>query len=388
MLQLCILVGPSPSARPRCDSSPVCSCIAQNAAIVAFQFHARLADFWGATRNALELSKGVAHMTTQAYEEMDLAGIAVVVPAFRAREHIRNVLKGIPRFVTLVIVVDDCSPDLLCEVVEEVRAADPRILLIKHHKNEGVGGAMLTGYLAALNAGANIIVKMDADGQMDPRYISDLIAPIVEGKADYAKGNRFLHPRSLVSMPLIRRIGNIGLSFLAKLASGYWSIFDPTNGYTAIHAAALRYLDLDRIDRRFFFESSMLIELGMIRAIVRDVYIPALYNGENSSLSEAHSLVSFPGKLLAGFLRRIMIQYFVRDFTAISLLIVAAVPSIAFGLVFGFANWAHSAHTNVPTNTGTVMIAILPLILGVQFLLQALTLDVQDSPKMPLQKGV
>jgi dolichol-phosphate mannosyltransferase len=222
---------------------------------------------------------------------------------------------------------------------------------------------------------------------MDPEYLPDLLGPIIESKADYSKGNRFLHPRRLMAMPLNRRIGNIGLSFLTKLASGYWNIFDPTNGYTAIHVSAIKYLDLDRLDRRYFFESSMLIELGLIRAVVRDVYIPAVYNGENSSLSPTHSFMSFPWKLVRAFVHRIMIKYFVRDFNAVSLLVLAAAPAILFGMVFGIINWARSSQLQVPATTGTVMLAILPLILGAQFLLQALTLDVQDVPTVPLQKG-
>jgi dolichol-phosphate mannosyltransferase len=314
-----------------------------------------------------------------------LAAIAVVVPAFRAHQHIQQVLEGIPQFVTSVIVVDDCSPDHTSEIVRDLQAKDPRITLIQHSENQGVGGAMITGYKAALDAGAIIVVKIDADGQMDPLYIPDLIAPIVEGKADYAKGNRFLHPHSLIAMPWIRQIGNIGLSFLTKLASGYWNIFDPTNGYTAIHATAIKFLDLTKLDRRYFFESSMLIELGIIQAVVKDVYIPAVYKGENSSLSEAHSFLSFPWKLLGGLLHRIMAEYFIRDFNVVSLLIVAGIPFILFG-TFGIASWSRSAYLGVAATTGTVMIAILPLILGAQFLLQALTLDVQDLPTSPLQE--
>ena len=165
--------------------------------------------------------------------------IAVVIPAFHASAQIKKVLEGIPHFVTRVFVVDDCSTDETSDVTKGVQ--DSRITLIQHTENQGVGGAMISGYKAALNAGASIVIKVDADGQMDPLYMRKLIAPLVEGNADYAKGNRFLHRRSLATMPWIRRLGNIGLSFLTKLASGYWNIFDPTNGYTAIHATALNY---------------------------------------------------------------------------------------------------------------------------------------------------
>jgi hypothetical protein len=186
-------------------------------------------------------------------------------------------------------------------------------------------------------------------------------------------------------MPCIRRIGNTGLSFLTKLASGYWHIFDPTNGYTAIHAFVLSFLRPSNIDRRYFFETSMLIELGVARAVVKDVYIPAKYADQASSLSEIHSLLIFPWKLAQGFFRRIAVQYFVRDFTTVSMLLSVGLPSVAFGLAFGVYHWVSSAANGIPTNTGTVMISVLPVILGVQFILQALALDIQNAPSTPLQ---
>ena len=161
---------------------------------------------------------------------------------------------------------------------------------------------MLTGYAEAHRLGAEIVVKMDGDGQMDPAQLPALIAPIVRGEADYAKGNRYLHARQLRSMPLLRRLGNLGLSFLTKLASGYWNIFDPTNGYTAIHAALIPLLNKEDIGRRYFFESSMLLELSLLRAVVRDVYIPARYGDETSHLSILKTLRQFPPALAEGVL--------------------------------------------------------------------------------------
>src|SRR5437667_7377058 len=216
--------------------------------------------------------------------------IAVVIPAYKAAGHIEAVLAGIPPLVRHVVVVDDASPDETRKIVE--RSPDPRVRLVVHERNQGVGGAVLTGYDAAIAAGAEIIVKMDADDQMDPAYLWTLVLPIVRGEADYTKGNRFLHSRELDSMPVLRRIGNAGLSFLTKAASGYWNVFDPTNGYTAIHASVVGLLDRERIDRRYFFESSMFLELSLHRAVVCDVYIPARYGNETRSLYDSHSLVS------------------------------------------------------------------------------------------------
>jgi glycosyltransferase involved in cell wall biosynthesis len=312
--------------------------------------------------------------------------IGVVIPAFRAEKHILTVLAGIPRFVSFIIVVDDCSPDHTAELVRT--CADPRIYLVSEEKNRGVGGAVLSGYHKAMELGAEIIVKMDSDGQMDPAYIIPLIAPILMDQADYTKGNRFLHADELKSMPVLRRLGNAGLSFLTKAASGYWNIFDPTNGYTAIHASIIPTLNLNRLHRRFFFESSMLMELGMLRAVIRDIYIPAKYHDEVSSLSEWKALFEFPPRLLAGFLRRLLIQYFVRDFGIFSMLLVLGLSFITFGLLFGIYHWYLSSITATIASTGTVMIAVLSLILGCQLLIQCIAVDIQNIPQAPVHNDI
>jgi dolichol-phosphate mannosyltransferase len=309
-----------------------------------------------------------------------------VIPAYRAAGSIAQVIAGIPSFVRHVVVVNDASPD---ETSDAVRAVgDPRVVVIEHEHNRGVGGATLTGYQRAADFGAQVIVKMDADGQMDPAYLLQLITPIVVGEADYTKGNRFLHARELRAMPGRRRFGNAGLSFLTKLASGYWGIFDPTNGYTAIHASLVPLLGAVPIAPRFFFESSILLNLSLLRAVVRDVYIPARYMDAGSHLSESKAALQFPLGLFRGFLRRVRLQYFVRDFTPVSLYIVFGLLLTAFGAVWGAWHWAISIQTNVAATTGTVMIAVLPIIVGVQLLLQALTLDIQSAPTAPIHASV
>ena len=312
--------------------------------------------------------------------------LAVVVPAYRTERHIRGVLATIPPEVSLVVVVDDRSPDGTAAIVEELGRSDDRIVLHRHERNQGVGGAVTSGYRIALERGARIIVKMDGDGQMDPGYLGRLVDPIVRGRADYTKGNRFLHAAELGSMPPARRIGNLALSFLTKIASGYWNVFDPTNGYTAIHAEALGALDTDRLGKRYFFETSMLIELGVAGAVVQDVAIPARYGDERSSLSITKTLWEFPPKLVRGCLRRIWSQHFLRDFTVQALLLSAGVAMVAAGGAWGLAWWWRSWRTGIPASTGTVMLAVLPLILGVQCLLQSLVLDLQAVPRVPLQR--
>ena len=309
--------------------------------------------------------------------------IAVVIPAYKAAAHIRDVLTHIPDWVRHIVVVDDCSPDETREIVRQW--PDPRVHLVAHEENQGVGGAVLSGYHEAVSLGADIIVKMDSDDQMDPNYMLPLISPIVKGDADYTKGNRFLHSRQLQTMPKIRFFGNIGLSFLTKLASGYWNIFDPTNGYTAIHASLIPLLSEGAIARRYFFETSMLIELGFLRAVIRDVFIPARYGNETSSLSEKQVLREFPPLLLKAFLRRLWVQYFIRDFSIVSLDLVLGAAMTAFGFIWGIWHWIYYYFQEMTTPAGTVMIAVLPIILGIQLIIQAVTLDVQNVPAYPIQ---
>jgi hypothetical protein len=218
---------------------------------------------------------------------------------------------------------------------------------------------------------------------MDPAHIPALVTPLLEGKADYAKGNRFRDFESLRRMPLIRRIGNLGLSFLTKAATGYWNCFDPTNGYFAVRAEILAKLPLERIDRRYFFETSMLANLYLLDAFILDVPMPARYRGERSSMSIWRVLAEFPAKLLATLLRRLLLRYFLFDFSMVSVYLLTGLPLILFGLIFGSLKWIQYLQLGVPAPTGTVILPTLALILGIQILLSAIELDMNAAPKSP-----
>lgn len=311
--------------------------------------------------------------------------LAVVIPAYQAENSVRAVLESVPGYVDYVVVVDDGSSDRTAALVAAVK--DTRINLLRHDKNRGVGAAMMAGYARAAELGAQIFVKVDADGQMDPADIARLIYPIAAGRADYTKGNRFIHTEALSLMPLSRRLGNAALSFLTKLASGYWNVFDPTNGFTALHGAVLPLLNRRRIHDRYFFETSLLVELSLARAVVRDVYLPARYSGEVSHLSTLQSARDFPPRLLKALVRRLWLEYFVRDFTLLSIYLVSGLLLVTFGSAWGTWHWIQSAQQNVAATTGTVMIAVLPVILGMQFLLQAVALDVEHVPTDPVHSN-
>lgn len=205
---------------------------------------------------------------------------AIVIPAYKVSETIVDVINSIPDDVDEVIVVDDACPESSGRIAEG--SGRKNLLVLYHDNNQGVGGAVITGYKKALELGCDIIIKMDGDGQMDPAYIQSLIEPLINNKADYAKGNRFRDFNALKSMPKVRLFGNSTLSFLVKFSSGYWNVMDPTNGYTAIHRRALDRLNLEKMSKRFFFESDMLINLNIINAVVQDIPIPARYTGEKS----------------------------------------------------------------------------------------------------------
>ena len=294
------------------------------------------------------------------------------------------VLSALPRYVKHIIVVDDASPDETAELVEKLAAKDRRISLIRHKQNMGVGGAMRTGFQKALELGVQIVVKVDGDDQMDLSYLPDMLSPLIEGRADYTKGNRFKDFQALRQMPFFRRVGNMGLSFLTKAATGYWNLFDPTNGFVAIRSNSLAQLPLHQISNSFFFETSMLANLYMIGAVIKDIAMPARYGKEISNLSIRKTLVEFPFKLLQTFLRRIFIKYMIYDFSMASIYIITGLPLLLFGLIFGLVKWMDYAMRNVPAPTGTVMLPTLSVLLGIQFLVAAIEIDLRSTPKEPL----
>jgi glycosyltransferase involved in cell wall biosynthesis len=314
----------------------------------------------------------------QIFTKNDGISIAVVIPAYRVERQISSVIASIPSYIDHIIVVDDASPDQTSEIVKSI--SRPNLHLIRHSKNMGVGGAMLTGYSFALSLGVDIVVKVDGDGQMDLEYLPNLIEPIQSLHADYAKGNRFLHYEALKTMPFIRKLGNLGLTFMTKLASGYWNIFDPTNGYTAISSDKLKAINPWRISKNYFFETSMLCELRRVNAVVEDIAIPAIYADEKSSINIFRELFLFSKNLLRRTFARLMYQYFLVDFTATSLYLVASFLFGSFGVIWGIAKWVHSSETNITASTGTVLLAVLTIILAVQFLTQAVALDITRVP--------
>jgi dolichol-phosphate mannosyltransferase len=310
--------------------------------------------------------------------------ITVIIPAYCVERELGAVLAGIPPYVRHIVVVNDASPDGTADVILAASHSDERIIPVTHAKNQGVGGAMISGYKKALELGAQIVVKLDGDGQMSPDDIPFLIAPLISGQADFTKGNRFRDFLALSHMPFIRRLGNLALSFLAKSATGYWNCFDPTNGFLAIRGEVLARMPLENLHKTYFFEISQLSQLYLIGACLRDVPIPARYADEISSLSILKVLVEFPPALLGVFFKRILLHYFLYDFSIGSVYMLVGLPLFLFGMIFGSLKWVYYASREVPAPTGTVMLATLTVILGIQFLLSAVSIDLQSVPREPL----
>jgi dolichol-phosphate mannosyltransferase len=311
--------------------------------------------------------------------------ITVVIPCYKVSKTILKLIQSIDHNIQNIIVVDDCCPEKSGELVLRL-INDKRVIVLFHPTNLGVGGAMKTGYKKALELNSDIVVKLDGDGQMDPSLIIDFVVPILIGEADYTKGNRFYRPESCEKMPTIRLIGNGMLCFINKVVSGYWTIMDPTNGYTAIHALALKNLPFNKIDNRYFFENDMLFRLNTIRAKVEDIPMEALYGDEKSNLSICKTTLEFPFKYASRFFKRILYNYYIRDFNIGSLEIFFGILLFGFGSLYGLCHWIHSYLLNIDTPTGTVILSSTSILIGFKLLLSAADFDMRNIPHSPISR--
>lgn len=313
------------------------------------------------------------------------SNIAVVIPCYKVSAHICNLIQRIGSDVDIIFVVDDCCPEKSGALVES-SCADARVHVIYHQVNQGVNGAVMSGYKAAIAAGADVIVKVDGDGQMDPSLIPDFVAPIISEEADYTKGNRFFDLEEIRAMPKVRLFGNAVLSFMTKLSSGYWDLFDPTNGYTAIHADVARQLPFEKISRRYFFETDMLFRLNTLRAVVVDVPMDAQYGDEVSNLKISKIVGEFLVKHVRNFAKRIVYNYYLRDMSLASIELPLGILLFITGSGFGVYHWISSLEQGVATPAGTVMLAALPILMGAQLILAFLGYDIANVPRRPFHK--
>ena len=306
--------------------------------------------------------------------------IAVVIPCYRVKDQLCNVINSLPNFITNVYVVDDCCPENSTDTITEL-ITNIRIKIIKNSINLGVGGAVKVGFKEALKDGNKIIIKMDGDGQMRGEDISRLIKPLIDQKADYTKGNRFIKYENIKMMPIMRLIGNSILSFMSKFSTGYWQMSDPTNGFIAITDAALLQLPLEKISNRYFFESDMLFRLGMISAVVIDIPIKSLYGDEKSNLSICKVSFEFLYKNIKNFFKRIFYFYFIREANIASFQLLIGTFLTIFGITYGIIKWDHFHSIGLQTPNGIIMICMTTLLVGIQMLLSFINYDVTNFPK-------
>ena len=314
--------------------------------------------------------------------KIDNITIVVVIPYYNAAKHIVNVVAKLPEFIAAVIIVDDCGSEMLPEVaIKKVIKANSKLIILRNEHNLGVGGATKRGFQHAIDMKADIVIKVDADDQMDTSYLEQMITPLLSNKAEMSKGNRFRDMQALKKMPFTRRFGNLFLSFLTKMATGYWNNFDPTNGFIALKVSVLKNIDLDKLSNRYFFETSLISQLYFVSARIKDIAMPAIYADEKSNMKLWTIPISFSARLLKVFVKRLIKQYLLYDFCLGSIYLIIGLPMFLFGVVFGIYEWVYYASQNIAAPTGTIMVVVLNIILGFQLLLQAIQYDLINAPK-------
>lgn len=304
--------------------------------------------------------------------------VAVVVPAHNEEALIGNTVSTVPDFVDHVVVVDDASTDA---TAAKARAAgDDRLEVITHERNQGVGGAILTGHRRAIEIGADVAVVMAGDAQMDPDHLPALLDPIAADGYDFAKADRFFDFGSYQGMPRMRVIGNVVVGFLAKAATGYWHLFDPLNGYTAVRTAALRRLPLDRIRRDYSFECDLLVYLNIIHAKGKDIPVPAVYGEERSGIRLFRAGRKLLWALFRGFWRRMMWKYVLWSFSPVAIFLFSGLALCLWGIGFGIGITIATMGPPV-ASAATVLMSVGPLLVGINLVIVAWVLDVLESPR-------
>ncbi len=303
--------------------------------------------------------------------------VAVVVPAFDEERLVGETLRGIPEFVDRVYVVDDASRDGTAAAVEAV--GDPRVELLRHERNLGVGAAIATGYRRALEESVDVTCVMAADNQMDPSELRALVEPVARGELEYAKANRLVSGEAWEVIPHSRYLGNAVLSLLTKIASGYWHVADSQAGYTALSLDALRRLDLDRLYPRYGFPNDMLVHLNVQNARVRDVPSRPIYDvGEQSGIRLRSVVPRISWLLFKAFWWRMGQKYVIRDFHPLVFFYAFGVVMTVAGFVLGLVELVLRIAGNAITTPTIVLVAVL-LIAGLQMTLFAMWFDMEAN---------
>ena len=308
---------------------------------------------------------------------LDDKRVSVVVPAHDEEKLIAETIRSIPDFVDRVYVVDDASRD--GTVAAARGAGDPRVEVIEHERNLGVGAAIITGYEQALEERMDVTAVMAADAQMDPADLEKLARPVAEGDVDYAKANRLFTGQAWQLIPRTRYLGNAILSLFTKIASGYWHVADSQAGYTAIGLSVLELLDLDRVYKRYGFPNDLLVHLNVWNARVRDFPSRPIYGvGERSGIRLRRVVPTISWLLVKGFFWRMGQKYVIRDFHPLVFFYMLGFLMSVLGLALGIAEVVLRIMGNQITAATVVLVALL-LIFGSQFTLFAMWFDMESN---------
>ncbi|AKB34396.1 Glycosyltransferase [Methanosarcina siciliae HI350] len=310
--------------------------------------------------------------------------IGVVVPAYNEEVLLGETIKGIPEYVSRIYIVDDCSSDRTPEVVKSLK--DSRVVSLRHEVNMGAGKSVIDGYKMALADKMDIVVVMDGDNQMDPSQMPRLLMPIIEGKADYTKGNRLITREAREGMSAWRFFGNTLLSLLTKIGSGYWDLMDPQNGYAAASRKALETIDLDSVYTYYGYVNDILIKLNAYGMRVTDVVIPARYKNEKSSINYRRYIMKVAPMLFNGFLWRLKTKYVLLSFHPLVFFYVASMALLPAGLIFDFWILVQKLMHN-PVSQNYPLLGVFMTLMGAQLLFFAMFFDMQSDISKKLDRS-
>lgn len=308
------------------------------------------------------------------FDQFNDRNIGVVVPAFNEEQLIKETIDNVPKYVKKIYVIDDGSTDRTSEIVKS--ANNSRVLLIKHEKNKGVGASIITGYKLALEDNMDIVAVMAGDNQMDPEQLSNLLIPIIDGRADYTKGNRLISKDFRRGMSKWRSFGNILLTMITKIGSGYWNIVDPQNGYTAISRKALEAIDLDSIYTYYGYCNDMLIKLNTFGMRVEDITMPSRYGNERSKIKYGKYIIKVAPMIFRGFLWRLKTKYMILDFHPLVFFYLASMMLLPFGGLFSLMILYQKIYHD-PVSPNFPLLAVFFILAGLQLLLFAMFFDMQ-----------
>lgn len=305
--------------------------------------------------------------------------VAAILPCYNEEKLIGKTIETMPDFVDHIIAVDDNSTDNTWKTIQRIARINKKVIPIHLEINQGIGGAYISGFEKSLSGRADLVFTMAGDAQCNQNYMANMVDTLLDNGLDYVKANRFVHLEELKQMPRFRRVGNTIITILTKFSSGYYSVFDSQNGYGVFTRKALEKLPFEHIGRRYDYENTLLIALSIMGARIRDEPVPAIYGDEVSTIPVFKTTLRALRVVWVGFWKRMYHKYILINFHPIALFLISGIMLSGIGFVFGTYLTFERIISGVSPSTGTVMLSILPIILGFQLLLTAITMDMNNE---------